>query len=368
MPYITSREAFQGYAHAIIVGMYTDRITATAVRKDNGGMIAVAATAEPVEGIAALDASQLGERFLFNMEKAINALPHDARVAGCSVVVALGSGTGRCTYAVALGMRDVKEKKITAEEVRAIIDAADTEKGSDAVHAEYPEHFSVDGFSVSDPVGLNGGEVSVGLVRVSCDEAFEKKCAASIAALGLRYAGVIDMRHAAMHDAVVFAQFPNTLALFVFEHETHIAIMRENAVRAIGTARAGYGMMYADIAQSFLVGIAEVKEIVRAYRAHELDGAISSRIADICDAAAGKITNAWAASIGGFGISDIIPGRISVVCADAVPELLARFALHDWFADLPVERHAAVSLHAEDGKNFLSPFDRMSADFLIRHH
>lgn len=368
MPYISSQEAFHGYTHAIIVGVYTDMITASAVKKDTAGAVVLAATRESMGSIGGSGEKVPVDNIMFNMEKAIMALPQETRVKGTTVIVAVGPGAGTCEYVTAVGKRDARERKITAEEVNMVITSVNTEKGN-TVFKNYPEQFSIDGFSVPDPVGVNGGEITIGMVRVSCDDALEKECGARMAVLGLQYGGMIDMRYTAMHADRFFEKTTHALMVFVFEHETHIAMMREKAVYAIGTARGGYGILNADIAQAFSVGIEEAKEIVSAYRKQELNEGTKDTVENTCTAAAKKIIDITKEAITKIDSANIIPGTIYVACAHAVPEIATQFITGDWFKDLPIERNASVSLFSEEkSKGFVTPFDCMSVDFVTRHH
>lgn len=369
MPFISPNEAFRGYTNAIIVGIYSDMITASAVKKENKSAVVIATAQEPMESVGIVNGPVPVEKIMFNMEKAIMALPHDVRTSGSAVIVALGPGAGTCTYLTVNGKRETRERKITAEEVAIIMAAANTEKGNDTVLKNYAEQFLIDGFSVSDPVGINGGEVSIGMVRVACDGAFEKECAARVTGLGLKYGGMIDMRYAAMHADHFFTTAPHALLIFIFEHETHIALMREKAVHGVGTAGAGYGILYAEVARAFSVGMEEAKEIVHAYRKQELNESTKGIVENVCTAAAKKMVDTVKDTIIGIDSANIIPGKIHIAGAYAVPEISMQFVAGEWFKDIPIERNVSVSLFPEEkSKGFATPFDFMSFDFLTRHH
>ena len=369
MPFISPNEAFHGYTSAIIVGIYSDMITASAVKKEGVTPVVVAIASESMSGIDAVEGLFSTEKIMFNMEKAIMGLPHEARMPGSMVIVALGPGSGTCAYTVAERKRELKDRKMTAEEVNAIIAATNTEKESGVISAQYPEHFSIDGFSVSGLEGLNGEDVVVGMVRVACDEVLEKEFAARMTTFDLRYGGMIDMRYAAMRFDHFFEKAASALLICIFEHETHIALRHEKAVYSIGAARTGYGILCADIARSFSVGIEEAKEIVRAYRTQELNDGTHASVADACAAGAQKIVQAVKDVITGMDSAHIIPGNMHVVCSDVMPEITAQFVAGAWFTDLPVERNASVSLFSEEkSKRFCTPYDYVSADFLTRHH
>lgn len=366
MPYITSRESFQGYAHAIIVGVYADGITASAVKKENNALVLVSSAMESMSG--AVGELMPVDNVLFNTEKAIVALPPEVRAPGTAVIVAIGPGVGACEYRAIRNDRESRDKKIDAEEIDAIVASGNGEKGSDRVVANYPEYFSIDGFSISDPIGVNGKEISVGTVRVSCAEAFEKECAARFSELGFQYKGLLDMRYAAMHASSFFERSASALLVFVFEHETHVAIVREKAVHAVGRADVGYGILDMDIARAFSVGVQEAKEIVRAYRKHELNEGTRVLVEQAANAAAKNVADATKETIKGIDSANIIPGNIHVVCARPAPELTAQLLAGEWLKDLPLERNASIGMFPEAlWKGFAMPFDFMSADFLLRH-
>lgn len=367
MPYISSQEAFHGYTHAIIVGVYTDMITASVVKKENNTAVLVASVTEPMGSADGKTPSV--DNVIFNMEKAVMALPQEMRTKGATVIVAIGPGAGVCEYLTVVGKRDMRERKITAEEVATIIASANTEKGNETVYKNYPEQFLIDGFSVSDPVGINGGEVSIGMIRVACDTMLEKECGARLTALGLAYGGMIDMRYAAMHADHFFINAPHALLIYIFENETYIALMREKAVHAVGTAGVGYGILYAEVARAFSVGMEEAKEIVRAYRKQELNEGTKGIVENVCATAAKKIVDTAKDTIVGIDSANIIPGRIHIVSAHVIPEISMQFIAGEWFKDLPMERNASVSLFPEEkSKGFATSFDYMSFDFLTRHH
>lgn len=369
MSFLSYNEAFKEYAQAIIVGVYSDKITASVVRKENAGVVIVATAVEQVENIPIHDGMVDTEKIVFNMEKAIMALPAGIRVPATPVIIALGSKTGSFAYETVQKKREARERKITAEELQTLVTLADTEKGNAYVYKNYPEHFSIDGFSVSDPVGVNGEEIVAGMVRVSCDASFKQECASRIAALGLRLCGMIDMRYAAARGKYFFEKSANALVLLVFENETYAVLMREKAVHAVGVAHVGYGILYADIARTFSVGYEEAKAIVRAYRKGELDDRTKTSVETAIAAAAQNVVDAAQEMIAHIDLANIIPGNVHIVCADGIPEILARFVVGDWLVHLPIERNAAVHVFPEEKTpGFSTPFDRMAADFLLGHH
>lgn len=366
MSYITAHEAFQGYTHAVIVSVYTDVITALAVKKENNTAVLVSSATEPMSAVAGGVLSV--DNVLFNAEKAIMALPAETRGKGTVVIFAVGPGVGVCEYQTIVQKRDVRERKITAEEMSTIIGSGNEEKGSDRVIKNYTEYFSIDGFSVPDPIGMNGGELFVGVVRVSCASAFEKECEAKLAGFGLRYGGMIDMRYAAMRANHFYERSSHALLLFVFEHEMNIAIVRENTVRAVGVADGGYGMIYAYIAEAFSVGIEEAKEIVHAYRKQELDESAKTAVEQAMSMAGKNAAEKAHRVIAKTDSTNIIPGNIHIASVFAFPEIVSQFLSGEWLKELPIERNATVSVFSDtEHKGFATPFDRMIVDFLSRN-
>lgn len=366
MPYITPNEAFQGYAHAIIVGVYTDAITASAVKKENNAIVVVSSATEPMSGVAG-DMLPV-DNVLFNIEKAVMALPAETRGKGTPVIIVVGPGTGTCEYLTIAKTRDTRERKITAEEMNEIIASGNTEKGNERVIKNHADYFSIDGFSVPDPIGMNGSEVSVGVTRLSCASAFENECNAKLSAFGFHYGGLIDMRYAAMRAARFYERSAHALLLFLFEHETNVVIARENAVRAVGVSDGGYGILYAHVAEAFSVGNEEAKEIVRAYRKQELDENAKAAVEQAMSAAGKEAVEKAREAITKTDSANIIPGNVHVVSAQAFPEIVSQFLSGEWMKELPMERNATINVFSDaECKGFATPFDRMSADFLLRH-
>lgn len=367
MEFLSFGSVLQEGSSVIIVGVYTDKITVSLVKREKGKIVVTATAGEPQEGEMISHGLLDTERIALNCRKALAALshavgnntPHD-------VVFALGGSIGEFSFIREKGIREAKEKKISAEELAALVGGREKEK-SGAVSRSFAESFHIDGFAVEDPVGLNGGEILAGVARAACPLALAQNLAFAVEGVGASVKGFFDMRYAAAKYADLFkAGGGSAIILCVFEHEISAVLVRDRAVAGIGVVPVGYGILTEAIIKIFSVGREEAKEIMRAHARKELDAQVSERVSDAYRAAytplISEITNVAAR----LDPMSLLPGNVWVVSSeDAPPHIYDAFRSSDWLAALPMERNAAVhTWNTEEQEEFLTPFDHIIAKLL----
>lgn len=348
----------------VLVGVYTDMITVSLVKREGGNVAVTAVAMEPQEGESASGGVLDVERIVLNCRKALAALPHDAQSAQ-EVVFALGGGMGAFSFIHAKEVREAKEKRISTEDIRILIEAH--AKGNDTeVSRSFAESFSIDGFVIADPVGLNGGEILVGIAREACSDALAQGLSQATAGAGLLVKGFCDMRYAAAkHIKFCEGGRESAMVLCVFEQETTVVCVRNRAVTGVGVTPVGYGILCDTIAKTFFVGCEEAKKIMSAFANKELDAHVHERVGGVCAAAGATLITGITNAIARFDATSLLPGNIWVVSSKDVPQIDEALCSPGWLASLPIERNAAVRVWRADAhKGFLTPFDGIIAELL----
>lgn len=354
-------------APVALIGVYTDKITVSLVKREKGSITAIATAVEPQEGELMAGGALDVARIALHCRKALAALPKPAeKDAPRNAVFALGGGMGAFSFAWEKSVRKAKERKITEEELAALI-GAHTQRTDEKISRSFAESFRIDGFAVENPIGVNGGEVLVGVARAECPGALAQGLACVADAAGLSTKGVFDMRHAAAKYAKFFEQgSESAIMLCVFEHETSAVLVRNRAVAGIGVVPVGYGILSEEISKVFSVGREEARGIMSAYAKKELDAHVSERVHDAyrapCAVLVSEITNA----VAHLDPMSLLPGNVRMVSSDNLPpQMYDAFQSSQWLVALPMERNAAVRIwQASECKNFMTPFDFIIAESL----
>lgn len=352
-------------APVALIGVYTDKITVSLVKREGGKTVVAATTIEPQEGEAAPGGILDTERIAFNCRKALATLPHTTGNMPRDAVFALGGGIGTFLYAQAKEIREAKEKKISSEELAAFIEAH-TKGKHETVSRSFAENFHIDGFAVADPVGLNGGEMLVGIAFMACSDELTKSLSQVASNARLSVKGLIDMRYAAAKHAVFFeGGRDSAIVLCVFEHETHAVLVRNRGVAGSGIAPAGYGILHAAIEKTFSIGRQEAKEIMKAYADKKLDAHVSERAGNAFGAAGKELVAEIAKTVSRLDPTSLLPGNIRVISSEDVPQIDEAFRASEWLASLPIERNAAVlPWRAPEHNNSTTAFDALIAESL----
>jgi len=362
MEFLSLGSVLQEYSSAIIVGVYTDKITVFSVKREGGKAVVVATAIEPQEGKAVSGDALDTERTALNCRKALAALPREIGNTPHDVIFAFGGGIGAFSVIHARGIREVKEKKISAEELTSLI-AAQTQGKNEAVSRSFSESFHVDGFAVPDPVGLNGGEIVIDIARVACDDGLVRGLSQAAAGAGLSVQGFLDMRYAAAKYAKFFeGAHDSAIVLCVFEHETCAVLVRNRAVAGSGVVSVGYGIIIEAIEKTFSVGREEAKGIARAFTNKTLDARVSARVQEVCDTAGKTLIAKIAEAVSQLDPMSLLPGNIWVVSSEDIPHIDEAFRSSEWLASLPIERNAVVSVwRAPEHDAFGTAFDAIIA-------
>lgn len=361
MNYLSPGEIFKKGGSVVLVGVYTDKITVSSIRSEGGKTTVIATAVEPQEGDAFLGNALDVERIVLNCRKALAALPHGEEDKPHDVVFALGGGVGAFSFAQEKSVREEKERKITAQEVAALVGAR-TQGNDEEMKGAFAESFLIDGFAVNDPVGMHGGEMLVGVARMACGSALAKGLASAASDAGLGVKGFFDMRYTAAHHAKLFEEGKESaIVLCVFENETSAILVRDRAVAGVGAARAGYGIMIQAIEDAFFVGREEARRIKQAFTDKTLDTHASERVQEAYRAAGKTLVAEVAKTVSQLDSMSLLPGTIVLVAGEDFPQIDEAFRSPEWLASLPIERNAAVAArHAPEHGDSTTAFDALT--------
>ncbi len=346
MAFLTKGEFFKGYAQAIVLDVYTDKVEAMAVKKGTGEAVAAQSAMERQEGPGEVSP----ERIVLNSAKALQSLPAEARRGVKDLVVALGGGIGRLSFLQVKGIRENPAKKIAREEVDAVISRwygkeADAQR---FVFRNLPHRFSVDGFVVPDPVGLNGKEVVTDIANAACDQRIIRSLEEFAGSAGMRMRGGIDMRAAVAEWKPIGAGADSAMIVCVFESESNVMFARQGAIRGVGTLHGGYGIIATELARAFGVGKEEAMRVLEGFRAGTLDPEAAEAVRGVVAGAARKLGEGIRTMLATADPSSLLPGNIWVVASDDVPEVSALLKEKAWLVGLPLERNARVHAASEE--------------------
>ena len=334
----------------VIVGVYTDKITVSSIRYEHGEPIVIAVAVEQQEGACADNGILDVDRIALNCRKALAALPPAAEGVVQDLIFALGGGVGVFSFTQEKSIRETKEKKISTEEITALMSAREKGEGKEMIRS-FTESFLVDGFAVESPVALHGGELVVGIARVSCGNVLASGLSSVANAAGFSVKGFLDMRYAAAKYKNLFEEGRDSaIVLCVFEHETHAVLTRNHAVAGVGVAPIGYGIMNTIVEKIFSVGREEAKGIMRAFANKELDETIGGRIQDAYGDAGKELIAGVTQTVAQLDSTRLLPGNIWVVSSENMPKIDEAFRASAWLASLPIERNAILRMvNAENG-------------------
>lgn len=340
----------------VLVGVYTDRITVSSVKYENGEPIVIAAVEEQQEGAYTNNGVLDVDRIMLNCRKALAALPRAEKSVPQDIIFALGGGVGAFSFAQEKSIRETKEKKISTEEVTALISARAKGDGEEMMRS-FTESFLIDGFAVESPVGLHGGELVSGIVRVSCGNVLAEGLSSVASDAGFSVKGFLDMRYTAAHDKKLFEEGrESAIVLCVFEHETYAVLVRNYVVAGVGVSPVGYGIMNATVEKTFSIGRQEAKGIIQACANKELDAVISERVQKAYDDAGKALVAEIAQTVAQLDLTRLLPGNIWVASSGGMPQISEALCDPKWLVSLPIERNATLRMiSAENG--FLTPLD-----------
>ncbi|MCR4323202.1 MAG: hypothetical protein NUV61_03910 [Candidatus Azambacteria bacterium] len=365
MEFLSPGSVLKEGSAVIIVGVYTDKITVSSVRREKGNVVVTATATEPQEGEAISGGILDVERIALSCRKALVALPTVEGGAARNVVFALGGGVGLFSSFHGKEIRATKEKKISTEELATLIGIHAKEKEGETSR-RIAERFHIDGFAVTDPVGLNGEEVLIDVVRVACADTLAQSLSHVAAEAGLSVSGFFDMRYAAAKYVKFLGNTDkNAIVVCVFECEISIVLVRNGAVVGSGVTSSGYGTIVEAIKKTFSVGHEEAKEIMRAFANKTLEAHVNKQVEDVCSTAGKALITEVSAVVPMLDRTSLLPGNIWVVSSEDLPQVDEAFRATEWLTPLPIERNATIHVwHAPEHDIFKSAFDLIIAETL----
>src|SRR3989338_7747719 len=389
MPFIERKE-FQKYQETIMVAVYSDRVSAYAIGKNAAGYNIVAGGTEEQEearlnpvrtdvhpgGDPMVGQGELNTgKIKLNCQKALQRLPREHMKSGMPVVFALGPGASECAFVSIDARREQKDAIISESEVKSIIERSYGLKASESGKASLnvPAGFLVDGFSVPDPIGLNGQNITVNLVSVSASRALEESFSDTASSYGLRYGGMVNICGMLADTMPLFTQDADCVAMLVFEREIIVALVRGKKISAIGKADGGYGILEQEAAKSFSVGTEEAKNILRAFEKKQTDAVVAEKINEMSTRVVSDIARRIGSALPKLDFEHLIPATFLVAQFGNLLHLSQ--ALIDnptWLAQAPVARNAGVARmsplkqNIQDDKKVLADGDAYILTALMR--
>ncbi len=260
---------FRDYSDILLISIDTDWVAAVIAEKEKNAIKIIASATEAQESGAIST-----EKIRLNCEKVIQKLPleHLARVKNMACV--LGGGISELCLTVETKIREKKGEKISEQEIAGL--ASKNKPGFIILE----EQLLVDGFQVTNPVGMDGKEITASILSVGLDENLEKMLSEIATSRNMRYLGSLDARFMLIKSGL---PLPNDYcAIFIFEKETTICVIRNNRVSAISHISDGYGIINERVAQKFGVGQEEGKNIADNFKDNKLNqGATKQGTAEI---------------------------------------------------------------------------------------
>jgi len=334
MKLLEKNNLFKGYSVLLLLGVYSDKITAKIARKDKDGVKIVASAEEPAEG------GEINpEKIRLNCEKAIQRLPAEQVSSVKNMACVLGGGVAGLSFSIERATRESRGKKISVQELSALVG----EDKADLVIVE--KRFLVDGFAVEDPIGMEGKEISALVTRFSFNNDLEKTIVSIAWTRDISYEGALDARIAFIKSGL--AESKDYCAIFIFSEKTMICVIRGGFISAVSDIEAGYGIMVEKTASAFGVGFEEGKDLLDKLRNNRIDQSASEAIKTALEKAAAEITDKIRAALFMIDRDNLIPGNVFVVMAENFPELEKALSGAQWLDGLPIDRNISIRVELD---------------------
>ncbi len=368
MPFIDRKE-FANFQEAIVVAVYSDRISVYAVERKAGGLSILAGVTEEQE-----EGELHAEKIKLNCQKAFQQLPREYMKSGMPVVFALGPEVSECDFVPVDAKREQKDALISENEVKSIIEKPYGLKAAEAgmVSRNVPAGFFVDGFSVPDPVGLNGRTITVNLISVRADRALEEVFSGCASLYGFRYAGMVNMCGALADTMPLFTTKSDCVAVLVFQREIEVVLVRDGKAVAIGKADGGYGILEQEIAKLFSVGREEAKSIARAFENKRMEAAAAQNIGELFQRVIPGMLERVGTTLLRLDVERLIPPTFLIAQFGYYPQVSeALTGSQQWFSHARVARNALVermtplARNIQDDKQLLHEGDVLLLTALI---
>ena len=341
MRFLSKSNLLKNDSALLVANIYSDKISVFVVeRKKEGNAISILASAvESQEGEIKQEGELDADKIILNLQKAMQAIPPEITRVAKKAVFGFGADISDFEFRQLKLERRDKDKKISEEELESLTKKKQNEELS-------AERFIIDGFVVSNPVGLNGKELIADAVSMSFSEKLIANIESLSAGRGMESLGFINLTQSAL-QALKDSDDPSVgkdfIFISVFQNNTDVIVIRDNVINSIGNLGAGYGIIEKSVSEKFEVGIEEAKDIISKMRSGELNS-------ESDDSAKLAVQHALSAHIEKirelFGNIDkmlILPGTIIIGISEESPELLKVLLDKIWLADLPLERNAEIN-------------------------
>jgi len=348
MMFLSKGEFFKGYDRALVFVVYADKVTALVMRHTGGKIEVEASVTEPEEGNGDQGASAR-ERIVLNCEKALAMLPEKTRDGIKNAVVFLGGGVGAFFFVRAEGIRQPKARKIAPEEISALATKwYGKETKTTPVFRNIPERFWVDGFSIPDPVGMNGKEIMADMVSLACDPMLAGELETFVSAQGMQLAGLGDVREALAAWEPINGAGESATIVAIFEQETSILFVKERKIMGIRTARAGYGILSEKLVEVYGVGRQEARRLIDGFRREALEQTPMEEVKKIAGESSSLLAETIKQAVAGSDPGYLLPGTVRIATSDRIPLMYDGLLDSQWLSGLPFEKSVRISMAEDD--------------------
>lgn len=350
MPILTRTECAK-FSEAIIVAVFTDRVSAYAVKKTDTGISLLACATENRE------TGEMNEESIrFNCQKVLQATPREHLFIRRPVIFLLDAALSDCSFVSVDMKRERKDTPISDVELDAIT-AKYYEKGkeSESVFRNFPIEYFVDGFAVPQPLFLNGQNITARMVTVSISKALENAFLEVTSAHGLVYAGAMGICQL-ISETSDFTGDNDSISIAVFENTTVLVLARNKRCAGIGIVPLGYGILEQETAKAFAIGIQETRNILGAWQKKQTDESVTRPIDEIAvqsiDALKERLKKAFAV----LEPEHLLPASFTVMQFGHLTQPAKGIVgSADWLNDIPVARNAHLKYVEDSGQGIINP-------------
>lgn len=360
MPILTKTECAQ-YTDAIIVAVFTDRVSAYAVKKTAAGISLLASAMENREEARPNDqvvgqGETNEENIRFNCQKVLQKMPSEHLFIRRPVIFLLDAALSDCSFVSVDAKREQKDSPISDVELNTITAKYyGNGKESESVFRNFPIEYLVDGFAVPQPLSLNGQNITARMVTVSVLKALESAFLEVASAHGLVYAGMMGMSQL-IAESSVFIEGDDSISIAVFQDITALVLARNKHCAGIGTVPLGYGILEQEAAKAFVIGTQETRTILGIWQKKQTDESVKLVIDGIAVQCADALKERLKKAFAALEPEHLLPASFTVMQFGNLTQPAQGIALSaDWLNDTPVARNAHLKYMEDSGQGIVNP-------------
>jgi len=342
MPFIIKTDLLKDTLRLIVVDIYLDKVSTfvAAKEKDSGQITVVDTAVEPQEGDVASNGKLNIERIKLNCLKALQALSPESRK-DAKVIFGFGGGVSSFELRQNKITRKDRDQKITKEEVRKVVEDS-LPAANEKMRENFPERFTVDGFVVPDPIGLNGKELAADVAVSLVDKDLEEALQQAASAYNLPYLGIVNISRATAQFLKSLVSTSDWVMVLIFQNNIDILIVKDKSITNIGNIDIGYGIIETRIADQLKVGREEAKDILQKFQKSLLANTVQIEIGEAIKNTSHEIVEKIKSSLGSIDKMRLLPASALIGISADFPILNEILSDKSWLSDLPMERNAEI--------------------------